>query len=44
MRKYSVISSSAIYFPHLLPFDGVNPNSIVILDNASIRHTQTKSG
>ena len=24
--------------PHLLPFDGVNPNSVVVLDNASIHH------
>ena len=25
--------------PHLLPFDGVNHNSVVVLDNASIHHT-----
>jgi transposase len=25
--------------PHLLPFNGVNPRSVVILDNASIHHT-----
>ena len=24
--------------PHLLPFNGVNSRSIVIMDNASIRH------
>ena len=22
--------------PHLLPFDGVNPNSVVVMDNCSI--------
>lgn len=26
--------------PHLMPFDGVNNNSIVIMDNASIHHSQ----
>ena len=26
--------------PHLLPFNGVNPRSVVVLDNASIHHTQ----
>lgn len=26
--------------PNLLPFDGTNSNSIVILDNASIHHTK----
>ena len=26
--------------PHLLPFNGVNPRSVVILDNASIHHTR----
>ena len=26
--------------PHLLPFDGVNPRSVVLLDNASIHHTR----
>ena len=25
--------------PHLLPFNGVNPRSVVLLDNASIHHT-----
>ena len=25
--------------PHLLPFNGVNPLSVVLLDNASIHHT-----
>lgn len=24
--------------PHVLPFDGVNPHSVVIMDNASIHH------
>ena len=24
--------------PHLLPFDGVNPNSVVVMDNAIIHH------
>lgn len=26
--------------PYLLPFNGVNPNSVVILDNASIHHVE----
>ncbi len=26
--------------PHLLPFDGVNPNSIVVMDNASIHYNE----
>ena len=26
--------------PHLLPFNGVNPRSIVIMDNASIHHVE----
>ena len=26
--------------PHLLPFDGVNPHSVVVLDNCSIHHIQ----
>ena len=25
--------------PYLLPFNGVNPRSVVLLDNASIHHT-----
>lgn len=24
--------------PHLMPFDGTNPHSIVVLDNASVHH------
>ena len=27
--------------PHLLPFNGVNPRSVVIMDNASIHHTDS---
>ena len=26
--------------PTLMPFDGLNPNSIVILDNCSVHHVQ----
>ena len=26
--------------PHLLPFDGVNPHSVVVMDNCSIHHIQ----
>ena len=26
--------------PYLLPFDGVNPNSVVVLDNATIHHVE----
>lgn len=26
--------------PHLLPFNGTNPRSVVFLDNATIHHTQ----
>ena len=25
--------------PHLLPFNGVNPHSVLLMDNASIHHT-----
>ena len=25
--------------PHLMPFDGINPQSVVIMDNCSIHHT-----
>ena len=24
--------------PHVMPFDGINPHSVVIMDNASIHH------
>ena len=24
--------------PHMMPFNGVNPHSVVVLDNASIHH------
>lgn len=27
--------------PHLLPFNGTNPRSVVLLDNASIHHTDS---
>ena len=26
--------------PQLMPFNGINPRSVVLLDNASIHHTQ----
>ena len=26
------------YLPHLLPFDGINCHSVVVLDNCSIHH------
>ena len=26
--------------PHLMPFDGINPQSVVVLDNCSIHHTR----
>ena len=26
--------------PHLMPFNGVNPHSVVIMDNASIHHVK----
>lgn len=35
---YQFVQSSLL--PHLLPFNGSNPNSIVILDNCSIHHVQ----
>ena len=33
---YDVLQSALL--PDLMPFNGVNPHSIVILDNASIHH------
>lgn len=27
--------------PHLMPFNGINPHSVVILDNCSIHHTSS---
>ena len=35
---YNVLQSALL--PHLMPFNGVNPYSIVILENASIHHVQ----
>ena len=29
-----------VLLPHLMPFDGVNPHSVVILDNCSIHHNE----
>ena len=26
--------------PHLIPFNGVNPHSVVVLDNCSIHHVE----
>lgn len=26
--------------PHLQPFNGINPNSVVVLDNCSIHHVE----
>ena len=28
--------------PHIQPFDGNNPHSVIVLDNASIHHVQLK--
>ena len=25
--------------PHLMPFNGINPHSVVVLDNCAIHHT-----
>ncbi len=33
---YSFVQTHLL--PHLLPYDGVNPHSIVVLDNCSIHH------
>ena len=35
---YSFVERNVL--PHLLPFDGTNPKSVVVLDNASIHHVQ----
>ncbi len=35
---YEFVQSSLL--PHLMPYNGTNPNSIVILDNCSIHHVQ----
>ena len=51
LLSYQLVTStvdSSVFFdfirgsviPNMLPFDGVNPSSIVIMDNASIHHTQ----
>lgn len=29
-----------VLLPNLLPYDGINPRSVVLLDNATIHHTQ----
>ena len=33
---YSFVQTHLL--PHLMPFDGVNPHSVVVLDNCSIHH------
>ena len=33
---YDFVQSALL--PHLMPFNGVNPNSVVVLDNCSIHH------
>ena len=33
---YDFVQSSLL--PHLMPYNGVNPNSVVIMDNCSIHH------
>ena len=41
---YNFIQTALL--PHLMPFDGQNPNSVVVMDNASIHHdnkTDTRS-
>ena len=35
---YNFVQSSLL--PHLMPFDGYNPHSIVVMDNCSIHHVQ----
>ena len=42
---YGAVDGSVLYrfvqnhiLPHLMPFDGTNPHSIVVLDNASVHH------
>ena len=35
---YSFVQTHLI--PHLLPFDGKNPHSVVVMDNCSIHHVQ----
>ena len=35
---YDFVQTSLIY--HLLPFDGHNPHSVVVLDNCAIHHMQ----
>ena len=34
---YNVIQTHLL--PHLMPFNGINPHSVVILDNCAIHHT-----
>ena len=29
-----------VLLPHLMPFNGINPRSVVIMDNASIHHVE----
>ena len=39
MGVYSIDSFRIIIIlPNLMPFDGTNPHSIVVLDNASVHH------
>lgn len=38
--SFSTSFASVCYVPILLPFDGHNPQSIVVMDNASIHHVE----
>lgn len=35
---YSFVQTHLL--PHLLPFNGTNPHSVVIMDNCSVHHTE----
>jgi len=28
------------HLPHLMPFNGVNPHSVIVMDNCAIQHTE----
>ena len=39
-RFYDYIQTHLLHVPHLTPLNGVNPHSVVVLDNCSIHHVE----
>ncbi len=38
LHEHVISSKRGYYVPQLLPFNGTNPKSVVVMDNASIHH------